>query len=185
MPAEICLRVYEELNDYLPPDKRKRDFTFPIEDATSVREVIRALGIPDSEVELILVNGSSAVLSHILVPGDRVSIYPVFESLDVKSLLRIRETPLRRMRFVAEPGLGRLASSLRSLGFDTRVDSRTRTAKKEQRILLTTDPSLTSGLSRIYVVRKVTPEEQLAEVLSRFDLIDSVHSGRLDPGESR
>jgi hypothetical protein len=174
MAGRVYLRFYEELNDYLPPDRKKREFAYQFDDAIDLGQMLQALAVPASEVELILVNGSSADLSYFLFPGDRVSIYPVFESFDVKSLLRIRREPLRRIRFITGPDLSPLASDLRSLGFDAVVESPVcfaETVREGSGILLTADPDfLNHGLARVYVVRKTNPREQLEEVLSRFNL---------------
>jgi hypothetical protein len=170
MPSEIYLRFYEELNDYLPPDKRKREFAYSIGSLMAVGTLLQVHGIPDSKVEFVLVDGKSVDLSYILEPGNRVSIYPVCESLDVRALVRIRAAPLRRLRFILTPDLRQLASSLHSLGFDALVDSALHVAE-EDRILLTADPAqLEQGRLRAYVVRNTAPAEQLKEVLSRFDL---------------
>lgn len=45
-------------------------------------------------------------------------MYPVFESLDISSVLRLRPQPLREAKFVLDVHLGRLAAFLRILGFD-------------------------------------------------------------------
>ena len=50
--------------------------------------------------------------------GDRVSVFPIFEALDITPVLEVRERPLRRTRFVLDTHLGRLATYLRLLGFD-------------------------------------------------------------------
>jgi len=174
--AEAYLRFYEELNEYLPTSKRKREFTFALEGKTSVRHMLEILAVPVSEVEFILVNGASADLSCFLAAGDRVSIYPVFESFNVKQLLRFRKAPLRRTKFVVDSGLRRLAFYLRLLGFDAYVDPEVGVAEEERRILLTANPAFSkSGLSRLYVIRERRPREQLKEIISRFDLRDSVH----------
>jgi len=172
MSEEIYLRFYEELNDYLPAERRKREFAYQIGGRISIEQMLQALAVPASKVELVLVNGSSVDFSHFLFSGDRVSIYPVFESLDVKSVLRIRQEPLRRIRFITGPDLSLLASSLRCLGFDVVVENVDRPSEiVEDRILLTADPDfLNRGLARVYVVRKTNPKEQLEEVLSRVDL---------------
>jgi hypothetical protein len=177
MPAEISLRLYEELNAHLPPDRRKQEFVYPIDGAPAVGHLLQAVGVPESEVELVLVNGASVDPSYILKPGDRVSVYPVFETLDVSALVRFRAAPLRRLRFVLVPSLCRLASFLRSLGFDATVNSKP-CAEEGNRILLTTDPAqLETGHLRAYLVRNDDPEEQLKEVLSRFDLGAAASSG--------
>ena len=182
MAPKIRLRLYEELNDFLTPDKRKRRFAYPLRGATSVAELLEGLAIPETKVELVLVNGESAGFSHGLQDGDFVSIYPMFECLDVTELLRARAAPLRRTRFLAGAGLSRLAGYLRRLGFDT-LDSRfwelkkvVRVSEQEQRILLTRNSSLlkSRAFSRIYLVRGATPRDQLFEVLCRFDLLGAL-----------
>ena len=173
MSAEIHLRFYEELNDYLPPEKRKRNFAYSFEETINVGQMLNSLGVPCSEVELVLVNGSSVDLWCSLKSGDRVSLFPVFESFDVKPLLRIRDEPLRKTRFIADPRLRRLALYLRFLGFDATVRSLTQEGEEDRRIVLTTDAALLPfSLPRVYIVRKMKPREQLQEILSRFDLGD-------------
>jgi len=175
MAAEIQLRFYEELNDYLPHEQRKREFTVRLEGPLSVARMLERVGVPASEVELILVNGVSTGFSHFLYAGDRVSIYPVFESFDVKSLLRLRKEPLRRLRFTLDPGLRRLGACLRLLGFDARIRTGAPAADDAERVLLTADAAVANcGLTRLYVVRKTRPGAQLREVILRFDLFNRV-----------
>ena len=174
----IHLRLYEELNDFLHRDKKKRRFDFQFKGVPTVRRMLACLGVPARQVELVLVNGDSAGFSHRLNDNDCVSLYPVFESFDVTTVIRARRKPLRRIRFIAGSGLSGLARRLRLLGFDT-VDLRIRSpekivrvAQRGERILLTKDPALMKFpiLTRIYLVRETTPARQLEVVLSRFHL---------------
>ena len=64
-----------------------------------------SLGVPLSEVDLILVNDDPVAADHPVSNGDRVSVYPVFESFDITPLVRLRSEPLRRVRFVVDPDL--------------------------------------------------------------------------------
>jgi sulfur carrier protein ThiS len=177
MQSKIYVRLYEELNDYLPAGKRKRCFTKAVYEGATVEELLTLLGVPRSEVDLVLVNGESVPLSCVLGRDDRVSIYPVFESFDIKPVARVREEPLRRTRFVTGRNLGRLSAYLRLLGFDV-LDARAwapaaivEAAEREKRILLTRSPGPVSpGLSRIYVVKAAKPKPQLIEVIRRFNL---------------
>ena len=176
MAPEIRLRLYEELNDYLPPERKKREVAYPLEAKTSIGQILESLNVPASEVEFVLVNGSSVDLSYFLSAGDRVSIYPVFESFDVTPLLRLRVEPLRQIRFIVDMGLPRLAFYLRLLGFDAFAGDPARLEEGGGRILLTRNATLSnSGLSRIFVIRGETPRMQLKEVLCRFDLLHSAH----------
>ncbi len=180
--GQIYVRLYEELNDFLPVEKRKRVFAHPLSGNATVGKLLRRLAVPEAEVELALVNGISANFSHYLKEDDFVSLYPVFESFDVTTVLRARRKPLRQARFMASAGLRILAVYLRLLGFDT-VDCRSwafekiiRVAKEERRTLLTRTPSLLDSpeLCRVFLVRGAWPGEQLLDVLSRFDLYSSV-----------
>jgi len=175
-------RFYAELNDLLPPDKRKRAFPFRFSGRPSVKDAIEALGVPHTEVDLILVNGSSVGFDRHLQHGDRVSVYPVFESLDISPVVRLREVPLRDTAFIVDVHLGKLARLLRTLGFDAlyRHDYRdseiVRIAAKEHRIILTRDRGLLKhkSVTHGYWVRSTKPVEQAREVLRRFDLFSQV-----------
>ena len=45
--------------------------------------MIEALGVPHTEVELVLVSGESVGFERMLEEGDRVAVYPKFETFDV------------------------------------------------------------------------------------------------------
>ena len=116
-------RFYEELNDFIARDRRRREFDFECATDATIKHVIEALGVPHTEVELILVNGVSVDFAQGLRQGDRISVYPKFEAFDISPLLRLRPGPLRITRFVADVHLGGLARLLRMAGFDTWYDS--------------------------------------------------------------
>jgi uncharacterized protein len=95
------LRFYEELGDYLPGDKKKRDFVLSFEGHVSIADLLKAVGVPASEVDLALCDSESVSLEHVVQDGDRLSIYPIFELLDIRGTTRVRTEPLRRTR---QPG---------------------------------------------------------------------------------
>ncbi|HEY71486.1 MAG TPA: Mut7-C ubiquitin/RNAse domain-containing protein [Anaerolineae bacterium] len=175
---EATFRFYAELNDFLPPARRQRDWRHAFWGHPAVKDTIEALGVPHTEVDLILVNGRSVGFEHPLQGGDRVSVFPIFESLDIASLVRLRPKPLREPRFVLDAHLGRLAAYLRMLGFDSLYrndfedEALVRISCQDQRILLTKDRGLLkrSILSHGYYVRAIEPRRQIVEVLRRFDL---------------
>jgi uncharacterized protein with PIN domain len=181
--ATARFRFYEELNDFLPPPRRKKCFEHTFSRRASVKDMIESLGVPHTEVELILVNGESVDFSHIVRNGDMISVYPVFESLDIRELLKLRPEPLRRNRFVLDTHLGRLARYLRLLGFDTLYRNNFSDSELAQlsgehhRILLTRDRILLhrSIITHGYFVRATDPLFQTAEVLRRFDLYNDIN----------
>lgn len=179
---KASFRFYAELNDFLKPERRHRDFVHKFHGNPSVKDTIEALGIPHTEVDLILINGNSVNFTHLLHDGDRVSVYPVFEGLDIGSVVRLRPGPLRDPRFVLDIHLGRLAAYLRMLGFDALYrndydDERlAEVSHGEKRVLLTKDRGLLkrSVITHGYCVRAIEPRKQIIEVLERFDLFDMV-----------
>ena len=86
-------RFYAELNDFLPAGQRQQEVVRSFLDTPTVKDQIEACGVPHTEVELILVGGRSVGFDHRLEDGDRVSVYPVFEALDVSPLIRLRPRP--------------------------------------------------------------------------------------------
>lgn len=180
----VELRAYAELNDFLPPDLRGTTVRRPLQPHQTVKDVVEAAGIPHTEIDLILENGESVGFAHRPTAGSRLAVYPVFETLDIAPMTRLRPEPLRDPRFVVDVHLGRLARLLRLVGFDTRWDRNVDDeilagiSRDERRILLTHDRGLlkrrdvTHGL----FVRSDQPAEQVIEVLRRLDL-----RGRMAP----
>jgi len=178
----VEVRCYEELNGFLPPQLRKRPFPRPLHRGQTVKNLVESLGIPHTEVDLVLVNGQSVDFRHRLADGDRVSVYPVFEALDISTFTRVRPRPLRTVCFVLDVHLGRLARLLRLAGFDSLyandLDDRglSRISRREGRILLTRDRGLLmrAEVTHGYCLRSPDPPAQLAEVIARFDLARSL-----------
>jgi uncharacterized protein len=181
MPA-VTIRFYQELNDFLPVECRGRPFTAGFAGGCTVKAVIEDLGVPHTEVDLVLVNGESVDFSRRLADNDTVSVYPVFESLDIAQVSRVRAVPLRETRFLLDVHLGTLARLLAMFGFDARyarnVDDEelVHAARREHRILLSRDRGLFKRriVTHGYAVRSLVPRAQLVEVLQRFDLRDQV-----------
>jgi uncharacterized protein len=174
----VDVRAYAELNDFLAPESRGVTVRRPFRSHQTVKDVLEAMGIPHTEVDLILVNGSVQGFSYRPGVGDRITAYPMFEALDIGSTARLRPVPLRDTRFVVDVNLGRLARLLRLLGFDVwwsnDADDQTLAdiGLDEHRILLTRDRALlkrrtiTHGL----FVHSQHPEQQALEVIRRLDL---------------
>ena len=179
--ATATFRFYEELNDFLAPEQRGHEFACHCARAATTKHMIEALGVPHTEVELVLVNGESVGFERLLADGDRIAVYPKFECFDVTPLLRLREQPLRETRFVADAHLGGLAHLLRMTGFDTlydnnfRDDEIERIAAVQGRIVLTRDRELLKrrGVTHGCYVRALRSEAQLREVFDRLDLAGS------------
>jgi uncharacterized protein with PIN domain len=179
--VSVTFRFYEELNGFLPAERRRHEFSCACARAATTKHMIEALGVPHTEVELVLVNGESVGFERLLAEGDRVAVYPKFESLDIRPLLRVREQPLRLLRFIADVHLGGLAHLLRMAGFDTLYDQNfadaqiAELAASEGRIVLTRDRELLKRriITHGCYVHALKPALQLRELFERLDLAGS------------
>lgn len=180
----VEVRAYAELNDFLPAESRGAAVRRPFRAHQTVKDVLEAMGIPHTEVDLIVVNGSVHGFDHRPRAGDRIAAYPMFEALDIGPTARLRPVPLRDPRFVVDVNLGRLAWLLRLFGFDVwwsnDADDQTLAAigAEQHRILLTRDRGLLKrrAVTHGLFVRPDDPEEQALGVIRRLDL-----TGRLAP----
>ena len=170
--GEVLLRLYEELNEFLPLELRKRQFACPFAGSTTIRQLLSDIRVPLRKVDLILANGESVGLSHVVGDGERISLYPVFEAFDVAAIQRIRRRPLRRVSFVVDGSLKPLAARLRDMGYDAVLASARETVGRGNRIFLTRSRGKIArqGYSHALQLRANSPSQQLAEVLARLQL---------------
>jgi uncharacterized protein with PIN domain len=178
----IHIRFYEELNDFLPLSMQKRDIEYSFKINQTVKDAVEAIGVPHTEVDLILVNGKSVGFDYQLQVGDRVSVYPVFESLDISSVIRLRPEPLRETKIILDVHLGKLCRYLRMLGFDAYYRNDLddpeiiERSVAEKRIILTRDLGILKNgqVTHGYFLRSQDSKIQLKEVMKRFDLKNQV-----------
>lgn len=179
--AQAWIRFYQELNEFLPADKRRQSLPIALIGSPAVKDLIESFGVPHTEVDLVTVNGESVDFDYHVADGDRIAVYPVFESIDISSATRVRPRGLRHTRFILDVHLGALARLLRLLGFDTwyRGDYEDQeiveAAGRTGRIILTRDRGLLMrrAVTHGYRLRSQDPVTQAAEVVRRFDLADT------------
>jgi hypothetical protein len=180
---EAVFRFYAELNDFLAPAQRGRAVRHDCARDASVKHMIEALGVPHTEVALILVNGTPRDFSWRLREDDCISVFPVFMQINVGPSL-LRPALPRPVRFVADAHLGQLAKSLRMLGFDVlyRNDFHdaevARLASEEQRVVLTRDRDLLIRKEIVHgcYLHALDADAQTIEVLERYRLRDAVRA---------
>jgi hypothetical protein len=171
-------RFYDGLNDFLPRERRGRAFVTACAREATTKHMVEALGVPHTEVELLLVNGESSSFERIVHEGDRIAAYPAFGAFDVSPLQVLRSWPAGRLRFVADAHLGGLARLLRMAGYDTLYDNAyhddeiARIAGEQGRVLLTRDREL---LKRRTVelgcyLHAIDPPGQMRELFARLRL---------------
>jgi len=178
--GRVEMRVYAELNDFLPARTRHAVLWRPVRSHQTIKDVVEAAGIPHTEIDLLLVNGESVDFGHHPRPGDRLAVYPMFESLDITALTRVRPHPLREPRLLVDVNLGGAARLLRLMGLDVRCEFDADDAwlaeisLSDHRILLTRDRGLLARriVTHGVFVRAERPAEQVVEVIARLDLAD-------------
>lgn len=181
--GQAVFRLYAGLNDLVRSSAENGLTIVEIAGHETVKHLIEALGIPHTEIELILVNGSSAGIDYIVQVGDRVAVYPHFSTFELEQFPDGDQAVFKKPQFVLDVHLGRLAELLRMLGFDCRYQNDyddlqlVQISKTENRILLTRDRGLlkrkavTSG----YLIRSKIPEQQAVEVIRRYQLISDIN----------
>lgn len=179
----VTIRFYAQLNDFLPAAKRQTAFTCTFDGRRSVKDLIESLGIPHPEIALVIINGESTAFSTHLNGGETISVYPDFRSISIDDLTRVRPHPLTTIKFALDCHLGKLASYLRMMGFDsfyrTEIDdsSLAGLAAAEHRIILTCDQGLLkrNNVFHGYCIRGKNPRQQLIEVFEHFELASQIN----------
>ena len=147
-----------DLSLFLLPSQRGLELERSWTDTDTTMHVIESIGIPHTEV------------GRIERDGDLIRVYPPDpERLD-------------KPHFILDQHLGRLAAYLRMLGFDvlhtvpSPDEQLAATSSREDRVRLTRDVGLLKRkeVRRGYFVRSTNPRTQLAEVVHRFSLLQSV-----------
>lgn len=145
---------------------------------TSVKDVIESCGVPHTEVDLILHQGSPLRFEAIMEKDAELRVLAVPAPLYPGERLQSHH----HTRFIADGQLGKLARRLRLLGLDVSYKHEAddallvRLSASQDRVLLTRDRCLL--MHRIvrhgYYLRSLNREEQARAVLRRFNLGDSL-----------
>lgn len=176
---KIRLIVHGSLNDFL--DKGLSDptrLTISFELSPSVKDLMESKGIPHTAVFRVLVNGAPESADYNVVPDDEIEVFPM-EEVDPDELETIFSSP---PAFIADSHLAKLGRDLRLLGIDTLINEDKedaeiiRLSNNEKRMILTRNLNLLRHGSTQYGywVRSEDPDQQLDEVLSRFDLFEMI-----------
>ena len=162
----VVVRVDASLAFLLPLRNRAaRERRLRFDPDATVGHVLRAAGVPPTEVGTLTLDGELTAMSARTAPGAVLDVSPA-----------ARPQPVPGGGFVLDVGLGSLARRLRLLGLDAGYDSRTddaalvARAAAEKRVLLTQDRGLLMRRALVAgaLVRGAGAEEQLADVLDRF-----------------
>lgn len=176
----MTVRFYGSLNDFLPAPRRQSTLVCALDSSPSIKDLVEGLGVPHTEIDVLVVDGRSVDFRYRVSDGDRIAVYPRIGIFDGGDAVRLQPPPQTEPRFIADVHLGRLTAYLRLAGFDTKYrndypdDEIVAVSAAEDRVLLTRDVGvLKHGIVRRgYFLRETQPARQLVEVLRQFDLVD-------------
>lgn len=151
---------------------RGPDLEYAFTGPQSAKHLIESMGIPHTEIGLLLVNGQQAETSYQVQDGDEVQV----EACETAAASTLEP------RFILDGHLGRLASRLRMLGLDCQYQAviedsdLAAMAVSEGRILVTRDRHLLmrKTIANGYLVRSLIPKEQLREIVERYRLLPAI-----------
>lgn len=167
------------LNDFLPAELADRASPYQFAGRPAIKDAIEAIGVPHTEVAVILVNGSAVNFSYGLLDGDDVHVYPHATHPEVAGQYLQDFLPAGQPAFVLDVHLGKLARYLRTAGFDTiysTVDmgdaAIANIAERDERIVVTRDVGLLKR-SRVrygYWLRQTQSRAQFRELVAHYQL---------------
>ncbi|MEU4149948.1 Mut7-C RNAse domain-containing protein [Streptomyces sp. NPDC026659] len=166
----IHVEVAPELRLFLPSARRGAGVCeVGVDGVSTLGHLVESLGIPLTEVGTLLADGHEVPPAHLPAPGESVTVRPVPHP---------QRVPGAPLRFLLDVHLGTLARRLRLLGVDTAYESldigdpalAARSAA-ERRVMLSRDRGLLRRreLWAGAYVYSTRPEEQLREILDRFE----------------
>ena len=171
-----------ELNDLLPKRKRSQELTISFMGSQSIKHIIESLGVPHTEVGLLIVNHQFVDFNYLVQSGDVILVHPARHQLDnLSGLFRDGKLTIEP-RFILDNHLGKLAAYLRMFGLDAAYrndyqdDELAQHTVDHNRILLTRDRQLLmrKTIHYGYLIRSLEPETQMREIFRRFDLTGQV-----------
>ncbi|MER7476974.1 Mut7-C RNAse domain-containing protein [Streptomyces sp. NPDC126510] len=165
---EIHVEFAPELHVFVPRARQSAGVRATTDGVSSLGHVVESLGVPLTEVGVLLVDGREVPFAHVPSAG---------ESVTVRAVARPQHVPGAPLRFLLDVHLGTLARRLRLLGVDTAYESTdigdpalAARSAAEQRVMLSRDRGLLRRreLWAGAFVYSTRPEEQLRDVLERF-----------------
>ncbi len=175
-------RFHGEINLFLPRPRRHTTIFHPFDWRASIKDMVESLGVPHSEIEVLLVDGMTVDFEYIVQPDAEIDVYGTLADAPVVPLTPLRPPLTGKPRFVLDTHLGRLASYLRMIGFDTLYrndypdDELALISSSEQRVLLTRDIGLLKRSLVVYgrFMRATDPRQQIVEVVRHYHLTEHI-----------
>ncbi len=179
-PFTVRLNFHSDLDFFLGSSSRTGLVERTLTEKTSVKDAIESCGVPHPEVDLILLDRRPIDFDYPVASDAEIDVFPVGTCHPQIADKRLQSTSVRV--FIADGHLGKLTRNLRLLGFDVAYDQQADdrhlldAMKSENRALLTRDRRLLMHaiVKTGYYPRSQNPDEQIIEVIRRFELFESI-----------
>lgn len=170
-----CLLVF---HGELAALARSPVLSHPVERRASIKDIAESLGVPHTEIHAIQADSGPAGFDLLPAPGQTIHLHPAAPPLDPCLPQPLRPNALPALRFLADANVGKLATLLRVLGFDTACPRTlpdgdlAELADREQRFVLSRDRGLLKRKAIVWgrLIRANHPQDQLREILHFFGL---------------
>ncbi|MBN1151540.1 twitching motility protein PilT [candidate division WOR-3 bacterium] len=185
----IEILFHDELNDFLPKEKKFRSAKLDLITGSQVKDIIESQGVPHTEFGVIFADGKEVLPDYKITYPTTLEVFPQVKTFMVK------------IKFIADVHLGILSRRLRLLGFDCKYQNNFEDsqiadiAQKESRTVLTRDVQLLmrKKVNYGYWIRNTKTEDQIIEVCDKFALFDQINpfslctecGGKLSPVEKK
>jgi uncharacterized protein with PIN domain len=182
MPNTVNVRFHGELNDFIAGESQHTDLEQTYDHVRSIKDLLESMGVPHTEINVLMVNGSSVDFSYLVAAGDSIDAYPAHDRPGSSAFIALQPAISGSPAFVLDVHLGKLAAYMRMYGFDAYYQNNlddpalASISAEQNRILLTCDRRLLmrSKITSAYFVRQRIPEKQLEEVIQRYQLADQI-----------
>jgi uncharacterized protein with PIN domain len=179
-------RYFGTLPELLRRRYRQDPAFYPFKGHPGVKDAIETMGVPHTEVDVVLANDHSVGFDYQLQHDDLIDVYPLHTPVPIHPYRSLSAVTGMPVGFVIDLHLGKLARRLRLLGFDCLYrndyeDSEIlRIALDEERIILTRDLGILKHrqVSNGYLIRSGNVEVQVREVLDRYRLLGQIKPWR-------
>ncbi|MBI9035381.1 MAG: hypothetical protein JEZ03_13015 [Bacteroidales bacterium] len=105
------------MKDFLKSHERLKTLESYFPGHFSVKHAIEPQRIiPHSEIDLILVNGIPVGFEQVSESSDFVSVYPMFESIDISNITKVRQEPIRITMFILKAHFSKVVEVFRLIG---------------------------------------------------------------------
>lgn len=155
-----------------------RSITYPMSRRASIKDIIESIGIPHTEIGKICSERKKVDFGFIPETSMIVNIFEILPPFDVTCPTCLRPEPLKKIRFIADLNVSKLATLLRMSGIDTEISEDlsdkeiASLSREKQRIVLSKDLGLLKHRKITFgrYVRAVYPKDQLTEIINFFNL---------------